>query len=172
MVRDAPKMRGAALQLDAVIFLIVVAILSAMGVMYFSDYTDKAKVARCEAELSTLAAAINQYAYEMHESPGNDFEKLSKVGKYPNDEHGIEFGPWIHTNTPLDPWNEPYVLIINTDKKGYVVYSKGPKHEGSISTPQDIKAAGNKMLGVYIEKVEGKVKTIAYYGRFGEPMSN
>ncbi len=170
MVRDAPKRKGFTLQLDAVIFLIVVAILSLVAVLHFSDYSTRANVARCKTELSTLAVAVNQYAYEMHAMP--DFTKLAATGTYPS-TNGVTYGPWIHTSTPLDPWGTQYELKQTTDKKGYVVFSKGPDKNGTIADAENITAAGNKLLGIYIKYKNGTtdIDAIAYYGRFGEPIN-
>ena len=169
MVRDAPKRKGLVFQLDAVIFMCVIAILAGIMSLYFSNFSTEAKVARCKSELSTIAVAVNQYAYEVHEMP--DFQKLSATKKYPAD-NGIEYGPWLHTSKPVDPWKQEYHLEQTADKKGYVIYSIGPKGEGAPPNPTDITAGGsNQLLGIYVDYDANKVvKTIAYYGRFGEKL--
>ncbi len=165
MVRDAPKIKGMALQLDAVIFFLVVAILLGAYLYRSSGMTTDSKVAQAKADLAVISVAINQYAFEMRKAP-TDITVLSKSDKYDD----VTYGPWLQKTSPKDPWGNFYQItqVTENDKKvGYIVYSYGPPPSTGTVTQKNFENSDfTQRIGSYT----AKGGAIAYYGRYGSPI--
>lgn len=161
MGRDAPKkLKGMALQLDVVVFLVAVSLIIAVVLTSATSITDDSKVSRAKAELATLAVACSQYAYEIGEKPASIATLAGTKTK-----NGITYGPWIKNSAPKDPWGTAYQLT--TDAKGFIVWSKGPSKSGSISA-SSFTSTTNKQLGFYTNvNLKSKTGVLGYSGRWG-----
>ncbi len=174
MVRDAPvKRKGLALQVDLVLFMLCIAILIG-GVLYMlSGSSDDTKYAKAKSELALIAVAVNQYAYDMKAAPG-DLKLLGSSGT--RDE--VTYGPWLQRETLKDPWGYLYHINPVTENSGtstvyvgYIVYSTGPDGKGSAPTVNSFNDTNNRRIGAYTGQSEDD-RTIAYYGRFGTPLTS
>ncbi len=169
MVRDAPlKKRGFALQLEMVLYMMAVAVLIGGAVHVLNGYSWDSKVARAKADLSTIAVAMNQYAYEMQAAPN----AISILGKSAT-RNNVTYGPWIQRESPKDPWGGSYQIIqvqetlnSQTFYVGYIVYcSCGGSGTATLTK---FTADTNKRLGYYVSAADN---VIAYYGRYGSPLT-
>ena len=67
------------------------------------DWQEMAKKSACRAEINNLKTAVIQYKLQTGEWPGSFWNLVNnKKGKS------------ILKKIPLDPWNEPYILLYNS----------------------------------------------------------
>lgn len=138
------KMRGFALSLDVAVVLVCVSILLMVGIYGFHSYVQSARINKAKAECAALALAVEQYAYDMESS----YPSYSPSQCLPTYLTNLESkhtssgkGPWLatntltkHGNTYKDPWGHDYVFTKGTGNDGrFVVYSKGPDNNGTVS---------------------------------------
>ncbi len=161
MVRASPnyKRKGLALSLDAVVFMLFVAIITAFAANYYSKLSEDSKYARARSEVASIAVAVNQYAYEMREPPAS-ISALASTGT----KDGITYGPWLQKNKPLDPWGAEYQISSVSEGghvTGFIVYTLGKGSSGTAPTKDNFTGSNNNRIGVYVNGAVG------FYGRYG-----
>lgn len=110
------KRRGMILSLETMFYLVVLLILVGIGISYWHEHTQNARIAAAQADCVTIAGALAQYNYEVHTMP-DSLNALTEKGG--NDE---ELGPWLN-EVKNDPWGQPYHMLIDDTNKVFVIYS-------------------------------------------------
>ena len=136
------KYRGFALSLDVAVVIVCICLLTLVGLIGFQSYVKSAKINRAKADTAALALAVAQYAYDME----NVHPDHTPAQCLPTDLVDLEKqydgkGPWLSGNTItksgtsyLDPWGNVYIYTHGSGNDGrFVVYSKGPKGNGTVS---------------------------------------
>jgi general secretion pathway protein G len=103
--------------IEMMVVLIIIAVLIAGGIKFYSGYMENARVTKAKAQISTMQAALDSYYAEKSAYP-NDVDQLLNAGIRVADD----------TNTQsieleaLDPWGEKYEYKV-TDTNSYQVYT-------------------------------------------------
>ena len=135
-------------------------ILCGVSLMGIFSYIQTAKANQAKADTAALAAAVERYAYDMENAypsykpaqclPSNLTTLASK-------DTSTGCGPWITGSalkksgtSYLDPWGNAYVYSHGSTTDGrFVIYSKGPKGEGSVSLDGTVTKNGIGACGGY-----------------------
>ena len=133
------KFKGLAMQIDLVMAIVVLTILTAIILVGVKSFLDNQRIARARADCAQIGAAISQYHMEISELPAN----MSDVKKKLTKVNG-QYGPWLtknpnDSNQWVDGWNNSYVYGVSTnggegsDARSFVIYSLGvnKKDDGS-----------------------------------------
>ena len=138
------KLKGLALSLDIAVVVVCVSLLLVTGLVGFLSYVKSAKINRAKADTACLALAVSQYAYDME----NSYPNYTASQRLPSTLTALESkhtasgkGPWLSGNAMkkkgtsyVDPWGEVYVFTTGSGNDGrFVVYSKGPDGNGSVT---------------------------------------
>lgn len=115
------KRKGSALTFESACALAVMLLLVTLGIWNFADPIRSSKMSTARTELSSIAASVSQYHYEIGEYPATG--QLDSLTKTKNG-----FGPWI-ANIPKDPWGNNYEIVSNNNR--FIVYAKGSGSVGS-----------------------------------------
>ncbi len=125
-VGTAQNNRGFTL-VELLIVVSIIGVLATMAMVGFSEFINKAKVARCRSEIRNLEKEISAFATDQGKIP----ESLEQIG-------GQDL---------LDPWGSPYVYrdtahlertgpgLMNSD---FDLYSKGPDGVTAPSTIDNV----------------------------------
>lgn len=139
------KSRGLAMSLDVAVVVVCICLLLLVGLPGFLSYVKSAKINRAKADAACLALAVSQYAYDME----NAYPSYTPAQCLPANLVALESkhtasgkGPWLSGNAMkksgtsyLDPWGSAYVYTHGSGNDGrFVVYSKGPDGNGSVTT--------------------------------------
>ena len=139
------KFEGLALSLDVAVVVVCVCLLLLTGLAGFQSYIKSAKINRAKADTAALALAVAQYSYDL----GSTYPSYTPAQCLPANLVALESkhtasgkGPWLSGNAMkklgtsyLDPWGRVYVYSHGSGNDGrFVVYSKGPDGNGSVTT--------------------------------------
>lgn len=139
------KHKGLAMSLDVAVVAVCVCLLAIIGLYGFQSYIKTAKINRAKADTAALALAVSQYAYDLE----NSYPSYTAAQCLPANLVALESqhaaskkGPWLSGNamkksgtTYLDPWGRGYVYTHGSGNDGrFVVYSKGPDGNGTVTT--------------------------------------
>ena len=156
------KFKGFALSLDIACVAVCVLLLVTAGIVGFQSYIKMAKINRAKADTACLALAVAQYAYDLENSypdytaaqclPANLVALESK-------HSGSGKGPWLSGNaikksgtSYLDPWGRAYIFNHGSGNDGrFVVYSRGPDGNGSVSVAGVASSNGIGSSGGFIK---------------------
>ncbi len=112
--------------IELTIVIVILGILATFIAPRIMDAPQRARVSKARLEIGNLRTALDLYAVQ--------------VGDYPTTEQGLEAlwqapsptpqnwsGPYIKTESFLDPWNNPYVYRYPGTHPGYDydIYSRG-----------------------------------------------
>ena len=136
------KYKGLALSLDVAVVIVCVCLLLLVGLVGFQSYVKSAKINRAKADTAALGIAVAQYAYDMENTYPNYTPSQClpvNLADLENQKEGK--GPWLSGNaikksgtSYLDPWGNVYVYTHGSGNDGrFVVYSKGPEGNGTVS---------------------------------------
>ncbi len=92
--------RGFSLVELLIVMVIIGLIASLVGPAMFGK-VDSSKVKTAQAQMQLLGAAIDTYRLDNNEFPESLDNLINKTGKYWD-------GPYLPTNVPNDPWENPY----------------------------------------------------------------
>lgn len=136
------KCKGFALSLDVAVVIVCISLLLLVGLVGFQSYVKSAKINKAKADTAALALAVAQYAYDME----NVYPDYTAAQCLPNNLVALESqkagkGPWLSGNTIkksgtsyLDPWGNAYIYTYGSGNDGrFVIYSKGPNGNGTVS---------------------------------------
>ena len=113
--------------------------------MGINSYIQMTKANQAKADTAALATAVERYAYDM-ESAYPSYTPAqclpSNLAALADKNTGIGKGPLITGNalkksgtSYLDPWGNAYVYSHGSTTDGrFVIYSKGPDGNGSVTT--------------------------------------
>lgn len=122
------KKKGFALTFESACALALMLLLVGLGMWHFADPIRSSKMSTAKGELSSIAAAVSQYHYEIGEYPATG--QLNTLTKTKNG-----FGPWI-ASIPKDPWGNNYEIVSNSNR--FIVYAKG---SGSVKSANDTESS-------------------------------
>lgn len=101
---------------ELMIYILVVMMIAAIGVMNPDIFRNDAENAAAQQTVASIAGAISQYKFE--------------VGSYPNQLSDLTvknsiYGPWMPASAlpALDPWDNPYQYSYSSF--GFAVWSLG-----------------------------------------------
>ncbi len=147
------KFKGLALTVDLAVVIVCICILLAAGFVGIYSILKTAKINKARAETASLALAVAQYAYDLE----NAYPDYTAAQCLPDNLVVLESkhtdsgkGPWLSENefnksgtTYLDPWGNAYVYTHGSGDDGrFVVYSKGPDGNGSVTTSGVVSSNG------------------------------
>ena len=126
--------------IELTIVIVILGILATFIAPRVMDAPHKARVAKAQIEIGNLKTALDLYAVQ--------------IGDYPTTEQGLEAlwrapspipqnwtGPYIQSQTFVDPWNNPYVYRSPGTHEGYDydLYSLGKDGKvGGVNYDADI----------------------------------
>lgn len=128
------KKHGFALSLDAIAYIIVILILTAL-VFKSSGVLDSGRSDKAYADTANLGALISQYKLEVGSYPTMLSDLTNTEGQY---------GPWI-SKIDKDPWGDSYQYKY-TDK-GFIIYSYGVDKIDNGSSPEEVKNGDIGFIG-------------------------
>ena len=132
------KSEGLAMQLDFVLALVVITILTAIVLVGVKSFLDNQRIVKARADCAQIGAAISQYHMEIGELPKDMNDVKNKLTK----TNG-QYGPWLTRNPNdgrqwADGWNKSFVYKVSangggSDARSFVIYSLGvnKKDDGS-----------------------------------------
>ena len=133
------KVQGLAMQIDFVLAIVVLTILTAIILVGVKSFLDNQRIAKARADCAQIGAAISQYHMEIGELPANITEVKNKLTKVTG-----QYGPYLTKNPNdnkqwVDGWNQSYVYktsnngATGSDARSFVIYSLGEnkKDDGS-----------------------------------------
>lgn len=136
------KYKGFSLSLDVAVVIVCVCLLLLVGLVGFQSSVKSAKINKAKADTAALALAVAQYAYDME----NVYPNYTAAQCLPDQLVSLESqkagkGPWLSGNaikksgtSYLDPWGNAYIYTHGSGNDGrFVVYSKGPDGNGTVS---------------------------------------
>ncbi len=147
------KFKGFAFSLDIAIVIVCICILLAAAVIGCLSYIKSAKINKAKSDTAAFALAISHYSYDM-ESAYPDYTASQCL---PTDLVSLESkhtasgkGPWLSNNALkksgndyLDPWGNAYIYTHGSGNDGrFVVYSKGPDGNGSVTVEGVVSSNG------------------------------
>lgn len=111
------KKIGALLSMEAMIYIVVVIIFTAMGIGGYRYLKQSARIRTAQADLVEIAAAVSHYHYDMGVYPTN----LKVLTQKASDNY---HGPWLG-RLKKTPWEGDYQIAIDgsgTSARRFVVY--------------------------------------------------
>ena len=133
------KVQGLALQVDFILAIVTITILTAIAMVGAKSFLDNNRAAKARSECALIGSAISQYHMEIGELPANFTEVKNKLTKVNG-----QYGPWLTKNPNddkqwVDGWNKSYVYKVSnnggsgSDARSFVIYSLGAnkKDDGS-----------------------------------------
>ena len=139
------KKAGLAFQVDLVVMLVAVFIMSAIVLIGAKSFIDNQRSAKARAECAHIGTAISQYHMEIGSLPANMNEVKTKLTVVNG-----QYGPWLTQSDWSDPWNNEYVYktssngsATGSDARSFVIYSLGADKKDSGSNANEGIANGD-----------------------------
>ncbi|MBE3584723.1 MAG: type II secretion system protein GspG [Thermoanaerobacter sp.] len=112
--------------IEMMVVLVIIAVLIAGGIKFYSGYMENARVTKAKAQISTMQAALDSYYAEKSEYPDTVDELLNA---------GIRVATGSTSNPfkleATDPWGENYEYKVSgTGNNQYSVYTGHNKVQG------------------------------------------
>ena len=133
------KVQGLALQIDFILAIVTLTILTAIVLIGAKSFLDNQRSAKARSDCALIGAAISQYHMEIGELPANFTEVKNNLTKVTG-----QYGPYLTKNPNdskqwVDGWNNSYVYKVSnngasgSDARSFVIYSLGEnkKDDGS-----------------------------------------
>lgn len=122
-VAHASKQSGFTL-IEIMVVVVIMGILAGLvGVAVFGN-VDKAKVESVKSDLRVMAQALDLYRLDNNRYPGTDQGLDALINRPDNAKTWPEEGYLKKKEVPLDPWNNPYNYISESNRS-YDLYSFG-----------------------------------------------
>ncbi|WP_159438687.1 type II secretion system protein GspG [Desulforamulus ferrireducens] len=95
---------------ELMVVVVIIGILAAVAVPQFSKQADKAKTARAEAEMKSIANILSIYYAEKGQYPkaNNSDTAADSIAKVLKD-YGLK---WGSSDAIKDPWGNPYIYNV------------------------------------------------------------
>ena len=138
--RHAPigRERGFTL-LEIMIVVVIIGILAALVVQNLLPQVDKARITAAQADIRTMAAALDTYRLDNYFYPSTDqgLDALVRPPSGPPEARNWGPEPYMR-NIPLDPWDAPYEYT-NRNFTFEIVSLGADGEEGGEGVAADIK---------------------------------
>lgn len=153
------RFRGVALAKLGIAIAILL-IMYGVSVMGVKPYLQSFKIGQAKSDTAALSIAVTRYAYDMENAyPDNNPEQClpSNLATLASKDSATGCGPWISDanlkkseTSFLDPWGNAYVYTHGSTTDGrFVVYSKGPDGNGTVSLDGTASNGGIGACGGY-----------------------
>jgi len=128
------KFKGLALQMDALTYTIFIIGVVCMGVVGWVVYKDMASSNTVSVELDNIQTAVISYqAYNRNGKAPSDISTLFEDDAIPasNSTDGRVHGNFLSSTnrwssgTAVDPWGEPYTIILTDNNRHGTIQSTG-----------------------------------------------
>lgn len=122
-VAQAKKQSGFTL-IEIMVVVVIMGILAGLvGVAVFGN-VDKAKVESVKSDLRVISQALDLYRLDNNRYPGTDLGLDALINRPDNAKTWPEEGYLKKKEVPMDPWNNPYNYISESNRS-YDLYSFG-----------------------------------------------
>lgn len=134
--RRPARVRAGFTLMEVLLVLAILVILGTLAVTNFSRVFAGAKIKAARSQLNQFKTPLNIYQMDTGAYPDNN-QGLEALRVLPPDlaNAGNWNGPYLSTDIPLDPWENPYGYE-RIDQNSYRVYSAGP--DGQLGSDDDI----------------------------------
>lgn len=126
--------------IELTIVIVILGILATFIAPRVMDAPQKARVSKAQLEIGSLQTALELYAIEIGDYPTTE-QGLQALWTAPSPSPQNWAGPYLKTETFVDPWNNPYVYRNPGTHPGYDydLYSLGKDGKvGGVSYDADI----------------------------------
>ena len=119
----------------------------------------RAKSKAAQLQLNTLAADVEAFSSDVQRYPTQS-EGLKALVQQPDGAEGWS-GPYIRDQKMLnDPWGQPIVYAVDTDKRVFTITSLGADGKpGGTGVNRDLQAPENAGSGAALTRVAAPVST-------------
>ncbi len=122
--------------IELLLVLVILGVLAAIVVPKFSGRTEQARVTAATSQIATFGTALDSFEIDTGSYPRGK-SGLQDLVTTPREATGWK-GPYMKSDIPLDPWQNPYVYECpgKNNPTSYDLMSMGP--DGRAGTEDDI----------------------------------